>query len=260
MSSTPHRANTPGQCPEAEWKLPPQPPVVLQEGSIQVWRIPLNPSAPWLESAGKILTPNETRRADRFLRAEHGRRFTVARAALRTLLAGYLDAQPSDLRLEQGPYGKPHLAGEHAESRVQFNVSHSGELAVAAFCFDRPIGVDIEQNHPRPDMLKIAKRFFAAQEVDTLLSIESEYQQDAFYSCWTRKEAYIKARGEGLHHPLKGFQVSLAPEDPPALLHADGQPLDRPWILYDLYPGDGYTGALAAQGPSRRVSCFAFQP
>ena len=260
MSSAPHRDNIPGDRPDAQWESPPQPLVVLQEDSIHVWRIPLNPSAPRLKAAGKILTQDETRRADRFLRAEHGHRFTTARAALRTLLAGYLDAQSGDLCLEQGQYGKPHLAGEHADSRIQFNVSHSGELALAAFCLDAPIGIDIEQNRPRPDMLKIAKRFFAKQEVDTLLCIEPEHQQAAFYTCWTRKEAYIKARGDGLHHPLKGFQVSLAPEDPPALLHADGEPQDGPWTLYTLFPGDGYTGALAAQGPSRQISCFAFQP
>ena len=261
MPSGPHHENTSSHDPGPLWEAPPQSPLVLDEDTIQIWRLPLDPPAQWLESGRQMLTPEETRRADRFIRAEHGRRFIAARAALRVLLAGYLNAEPEDLRLTQNEYGKPYLAGDHENSRVQFNLSHSCELGLVAFCLDAPIGIDIEQNRPRPDMLKIAKRFFAPQEVDALLAVEPEGQHQAFYTCWTRKEAYIKARGEGLHRSLKRFQVSLAPGDPPALLCTDDPPDESgQWTLYAIEPGAGYTAALAARGSPRQIRCWVFQP
>lgn len=260
MPSGPHHENTPADAPGPPWEPPPQSAVMLDEAAIHIWRLPLDLPAQWLESARQMLTPEETRRADRFIRAEHGRRFTAARAALRVLLAGYLNAEPGDLRLAQNEYGKPYLAGDHENSRIHFNLSHSCELGLAGFCLGVPIGIDIEQDRPRPDMLKIAKRFFAPQEVDALLAVEPEFQQQAFYTCWTRKEAYIKARGEGLHRSLKRFQVSLAPGDPPALLHTDDPPEESgQWTLYELDPGAGYTAALAAQGSPRQIRCWVFQ-
>lgn len=261
MASGPNQESTPGRCTESLWESRSHPPAALNEDCIHVWRIALeSPDAP-LAAARQILTSDEIRRADRFVRPEHGRRFIVARAALRNLLARYLNTDAVDVLLKENEYGKPLPAGEFAHSRIQFNLTHSGELALACFCLDKLIGIDIEQDRPLPDMLKIAKRFFAPREVDDLLAVEPSQQQGSFYACWTRKEAYIKARGEGLHHSLKRFVVSLAPGEPPVLLHTDDQPDGaQAWTLYNLYPADGYIASLASQSPPRQTKCFAYRP
>lgn len=175
-------------------------------------------------------------------------RYVRARGALRTILGTYLNAAPTDLRFDYGPHGKPGLSSSFAP--LSFNVSHSEDLALIAVRRGGPLGVDVEC--VRGDGgLEIAERFFCPAERAWLLALPREQRPEGFFIVWTRKEAYIKARGSGLWHDLAGFDVSQAPSRPVRHTNADGQ--TGPWFVQDLAPGPGYAAALAVEGGAGRV-------
>jgi len=176
---------------------------------VQLWRIDLDALAKPELRWQSILSPDERDRASRFHFERDRLHFCAARALLRTLLAGYLAAEPQDLRFRYSDKGKPELAEPHASRRFSFNLSHSGGIALIGLTRDRPIGVDIEKIRDDFDTAAIAKRFFSASEQEQLLKLPSEQQHQAFFRCWTLKEAFIKALGEGLSHPLHQFDVSV---------------------------------------------------
>jgi 4'-phosphopantetheinyl transferase len=153
------------------------------------------------------------------------------------------------LRFNYNQYGKPFLAPEFSSYRLNFNLSHSGTMALYAITRNRGIGIDVERVRSDVDYEEIAKQFFSANEGTTLRAIPTEKKPEAFYHCWTRKEAYIKAHGEGLSLPLDSFDVSFPPGEPPVLLITRDEPQAlSPWTLLDLKPGLGYMGALAVKG------------
>ena len=160
----------------------------------------------------------------------------------------YLNLAPQDVRFSYTEYGKPHLPFDLAPSDITFNLTHSHELAMLAVTRARQIGVDLEYVRPDLESESIAERFFARAEVTTLLSQPPPQRTEAFFHCWTRKEAFIKAVGEGLSYPLDQFTDAFTPESPPALLEIRGSAKEaRRWALFDLAPGEGYAGALAVQ-------------
>jgi 4'-phosphopantetheinyl transferase len=199
-----------------------------------------------------VLSEDERERADRFHFARDRRRFTVARGVLRRLLGRYLGAPAAGVRFAYGAQGKPRL--DHTE--LHFNVSHAGVFALYAFTVGRDIGVDIEQIRPMEDMLQIARRFFSASEVRTLESLAAEVQPLAFYNCWTRKEAYIKARGEGLALALDAFDVTLRPGDAARMLRADDSREVERWSLHAIDAAPGYAAALAVEGHASPMRCW----
>jgi 4'-phosphopantetheinyl transferase len=172
---------------------------------------------------------------------------------LRQLLSQYLGTKPEQLRLSYGAYGKPALNGEHKDSRLRFNMSHSHEVALFAFAEDRELGVDVE--HIRTDFAseEVARRFFSRREVETFNALPRHDQVAAFFKCWTRKEAFIKVIGKGLSQPLDKFDVTLGL--PAALLWVSGDDASR-WSLYDLEVGGDYAGALAVEGQVSRIRCW----
>jgi 4'-phosphopantetheinyl transferase len=234
-----------------------QPSPSLHSDEVHVWRIGLDQPPEFHERFLRTLDREEQARANRFHFEKHRRRFMVARGFLRLLLARYLDTKPEDVRFSYGPYGKPKLQGEHHPDRLRFNVSHSHEIAVFGFAYDHELGIDVEYiNHDfaRED---IASRFFSRSEVETLNALPDQQKTKAFFRCWTRKEAYIKAIGSGLSHPLDQFDVTLAPGEPAALLRVakDPQAAAR-WTFFDLEIEDDYAGALAVEGPIQRLHGF----
>jgi 4'-phosphopantetheinyl transferase len=231
------------------WPPPPNP-VSLNGGEVHVWRVRLDVPTAEVEGLRALLTPDEQARAARLLFEGDRRRIIAARGTLRMILGRYLDAPPDSLRFCYTSHGKPALAGE-MES-LCFNISHSADLALIAVARERAVGVDIERIRPDVADEQLARRFFSPPEVAALLALPREDRQQGFFSCWTRKEAYIKARGEGLSIPLDQFQVSLAPGEPPALLGVQGDDPAR-WSLYDLRPGPGYVAALAVEGHHLRI-------
>ena len=240
------------------WSPAPQS-LTLLSGEVHVWRAELEQPPELLESFLRILDEDERLRANRFHFEKHRRHFVVGRGFLRTLLARYLNAQPQELSFSYSEYGKPALHTEPSNTRLQFNASHSHELALYAFVLDHEIGVDVEYIKPDFATEDIALRYFSRSEVETFTKLPKEQQAPAFFRCWTRKEAYIKAIGEGLSHPLHEFDVTFAPGEPAELLRVQSDPeAAGRWSMFDLEL-EGYAGALAVGGSGQTLRAFELQ-
>jgi 4'-phosphopantetheinyl transferase len=235
------------------WSNPPQS-LSLQSGEVHVWSARLEQPTEELAGFLRTLDQDEQARANRFHFEKHRRHFVVGRGVLRLLLGRYLETSPEDVRLSYGPYGKPALDAVHYNSRLRFNASHSGELALYAFVQDHEVGIDVELIKGDFETEEIAERFFSPYEIKTLSALPAAEKPAAFFRCWTRKEAYIKAIGSGLSHPLDQFDVTLAPNEPAALLrvHQDPESVAR-WTMFDLDVGPGYAAALAIDSPVNTI-------
>lgn len=203
-------------------------------------------------SDGSVLSEDERERASRFHFERDRRRFVSGRSTLRRIVAAYLDASPKELAFEYAPQGKPRVA----DAEISFNISHSGGCALFAFASQFEIGVDVEQfDQARVDNERVAERFFSPIEVATLRAHPEWSRGKAFLRCWTRKEAFIKARGDGLTLPLKDFDVSFDAGARPAVLRTAWS-LQEPeeWALHDISDiCPGAVAALAARAPEVRV-------
>jgi 4'-phosphopantetheinyl transferase len=230
----------------------------LQEAEVHVWLLSLGQDPGPADAAG-TLSPDERERARRFYFDRDRRRFVACRAALREILSAYTGRPAPDLRFRYGHHGKPSL---ESPEDVRFNVSHSDALAVYAVARGREVGVDVERIRPLSEADRLAERFFSQPEVTDLRAVPSESRLESFFTCWTRKEAYVKARGEGLGHPLDAFAVSLG-RDAPARLRAvggrDEEEIAR-WSLVGLAPPPGYVAALAVEGHGWTLSSAWWRP
>jgi 4'-phosphopantetheinyl transferase len=219
--------------------------------------VPLVRDPEELASLLQVLSTEERARAGRFHFQQDRDAFTAARGTLRRLLGSYLDRQPEDLRFVLGPHGKPALLPGTPEAALRFNVSHSGELALIACAWNREVGVDVEKHRPGFAGEAIARRFFSAVEVTSLMALPEAQREAAFFACWSRKEAYIKARGRGLSLSLASFDVSLAPGEPAALLASRDDPREEGrWSLRALDVVDGYSAAVVVEGKGWRLRCL----
>ncbi|WP_348645246.1 4'-phosphopantetheinyl transferase superfamily protein [Methylobacterium sp. BTF04] len=223
-----------------------------------MWNIDLAPCSAWLAFCADLLSPDETARADRFLRAEDRDRFTGSHAALRVILGGALRAPPESLVFTTGAAGKPQISGEFT-GRLNFNLSHSGSLALVGLAAV-PIGVDIEVIRPLRDHLAIAQSHFHPIEIEAIEALPPNQRQAAFYACWTRKEAFVKAVGMGLSMPLNGFAVSIPPAPASLLTCATGGLSHTEWALHHLEPADGIVGAVAIAGANTVCDAFRLAP
>ncbi len=234
-------------------------PIPLGDDDVHLWKAHIARSQDAVERLWQVLESDEKERAERFRFERDRNAFVVSRGLLRTLTAEYLSCGVEAIDLVQGPYGKPQLAGPVSDLR--FNVSHSGDLSVLAFASGAEIGVDVEKTTRDIPFLDIGRRFFARSEMDVMERLPSARIRDAFYACWTRKEAYIKALGLGVTHGLSNFAVSVHPDDAPSLLASDLDPAaPERWEIADFYPDRGYRGALAIQGKGRAVRLFEWRP
>jgi 4'-phosphopantetheinyl transferase len=202
------------------------------------------------------LAADEKARAQRFIFQPDRNSYIVARGVLRELLGKYLNRGPSEIEFDYGAQGKPALRSGWSQSGVQFNVSHSHGTVLFAFAVARQVGVDVELVRPDFAGEKIAERFFSPQEVRELRSLPAAVQDEGFFLCWTRKEAYIKARGEGLQIPLKSFHVSLTPSKPARLQANDSSR----WSLRSLRLEGRYVGALVGEGKGWKLRGFKWRP
>lgn len=212
-------------------------------------RLDVEPAA--VREAARLLSDAERERANRFVFERDRRRYIVGRARLRVLLAERADIPPQEIEIGTGPRGKPELSGAGRQSGLRFNVSHSGEVAVFGFAFGRDIGIDVEAIRVIDHADAIAARFFSPSEYLAYCGLEPSERRAGFFSCWTRKEAFIKALGEGLHYPLQSFDVSLSPNEPARLLRLDsrlGEPGDWPIEAFSPCPGFVAAVVLARSG------------
>lgn len=209
-----------------------------------MWRIGL--SAPSdLDVLFDLLDADEQARAERFRFAQHSRRFIVAHAAVRCILAQRLAAAPGELRFSRNAHGKPFLS---SHGGLLFSLSHSHELALCALAVSGELGVDVEwRRHLKHGDL--ARRFFAADEAAGLAGLAEEDQVAGFFACWTCKEAYVKAKGLGLSLPLHAFSVTTHPRQAPALLSSRHDPADvGPYRFWEIPVAPGYHAVLAYRG------------
>lgn len=228
---------------------------------VHIWRIALSGHELLLPALRKILSADEIERADRFYFERDRQSFTVARAAMRQILSRYVNVSADKLTFSYGAKGKPELAGAAEPASINFNLSHSGEFALLAVARGFCLGVDIERVKPEFGGDDIAERFFSSNEVAVLRAIAAEARVEGFFSCWTRKEAYIKALGEGLSVPLDSFDVAFGPGVPAALLRVRVSPdeVER-WTLYDVVAPPGYKAALVAEGKRHQLHYLRWDP
>lgn len=197
------------------------------------------------------LSEDERARAGRFAFERDWRRFVVARGRLRELLGQRLDVRPESIQFAYRKHGKPVLDQPFCRSGLRFNVAHSADLAVYAFSYEHEVGVDVEAVRALPDADDIAARFFSQREKEAYRALDSHHRQRGFFNCWTRKEAYIKALGDGLYHPLDGFDVTLAPGEPARILRVADTPGEQcGWRLESFVPAPGFIGAAAVEEAS----------
>ena len=219
--------------------------------TIDVWTIDLGHDlrqGATLDRWRALIDAEEKARADRFIFPQHRSRFILAHAATRSILAAYIGRSARDLRFEKNAYGKPILIVASSQSAVSFNLTHSHDLALCAVAIDGEIGVDVEW---RRDLAQhdLAQRFFAPSESSALQQLEETRRHAGFFACWTRKEAYIKAKGLGLSLPLDRFVVETDPDKPAVLQASDYAPEDvGSFRLWDVPVADGYRAALAYRG------------
>jgi 4'-phosphopantetheinyl transferase len=233
---------------ENRWS-PPVDNISLSNSDVHIWRASLNLPGPRVDELARVLSADEQERAGRFHFERDRRRFIVARAALRTILGQYELLEPGRLRFRYGPQGKPFLVDQSERNGLKFNIAHSHELALLGFTRGRELGVDLEYIRPLKDLDQIAARFFSARENAVLKKLPSSQRQVAFYTCWTRKEAYIKAIGEGLSMPLDAFDVSLGPDAPAALISVRDDPDEAlRWSMQALRPAPNYIAAFIVAG------------
>ena len=204
----------------------------------------------------RLLSVGERIRAERFHFEEHRKYFIIRRGILRTILGYYLGVEPSRLQFCYGKNEKPALAGTLGKGKINFNLSHSEGLALYALARYHEIGVDIEYIRDVPEMEQIVERYFSAGEKDVFRSLPDHKRKEAFFNWWTRKEAFIKATGDGLSWPLDRFDVSLVPDEPARLLKIDGESETASrWLIHELKPAPGFAAAFAAEGRIGRVHC-----
>lgn len=223
----------------------------LEADDIHIWPLSLDLPEAELRRLEDVISAEETAFAKRFAFPSDRRRYVAAHGLLRLVLARYLDTIPAAVTFRRNTDGKPRLA--HPE-RLRFNLSHSGLLGLLAVSAKREVGVDVEEIRDIDNIEDLAKTCFSPAEQAALAAVPAEQRKRAFFAGWTRKEAFLKALGDGLSRPLDSFTVSLAPAEPAKLLRVEGAPrTSESYAIRSLEPAPGYLGALAVDGPEVRV-------
>jgi 4'-phosphopantetheinyl transferase len=238
--------------------IPPTTPTVLPPGEVNVWLLRLEATPAKFEQLRALLSPDEASRAARFLRNADRERFTISRGRMRQVLAQYLAADPRDIQFAYENQGKPFLKKTAAHAPLHFNLSHSHQLGLLAVSSTSPVGIDIEHAKDTLDAPGLAKRFFSDAESAIIAGApDADALRRRFYTCWTRKEAFVKALGSGIAGGLDCFDV-LTPESPDAPAAVFAHRIDPShtvrWALRDLALPEGYFGALCAHAPLLNVS------
>jgi 4'-phosphopantetheinyl transferase len=226
------------------WSLPPDV-LELESHQVDIWRIRFDIPTNLLKVLEEKLSVDESERAGRFHFQIHRDRFIAAHGCLREILTRYLHCDPHQISFSINPYGKPALV----DHNLEFNLSHSGDFALIAITDGRRVGIDIEQIRQGISSQVIAQQYFSKAEVAELQALPLEQRKNAFFTCWTRKEAYIKAHGLGLSLPLESFDVSLSPSEPAMLRATRPDPHEAArWTLLSLEVDPRYGSAVAVEG------------
>ena len=248
------------------WNPPPAQ-LALPEAETHVWRIALDAPQVTVECCLTELPTADRARAERFTFADGRRRYAMARAALRRILGRYLESEPpagapvphASLDIGTGPHGKPFLQWDGKAHELRFNLSHTGETAVLAVAWGREVGIDIESVNRPVAMEELAGRFFSPSEATAVMDAPAERRAAVFFRVWTTKEAYVKARGDGLTLPLEQFDVVGELCQPPGLLATRHDPADRArWRFAEVACGEEFACVLAVEKRIGELRCWQF--
>jgi 4'-phosphopantetheinyl transferase len=244
--------------PVCLWPKGPLEPRILS-GQMHIWCASLHLPEPTVNHQFHILSSDEQYRAEQFRFDQDRRRFIVGRLFLRTVLSRYISTQPNELVFGYGEYGKPFLALPSVSAhQLHFNLAHSSDLAVCAIASGVEPGIDLELIRRVPDIENIAKQFFSEREWQSLLALEGELQVQAFYRCWTCKEAFIKALGKDFSHPSGQFAVSVRSDEPVRLRWVAEQPDEaNQWWFSMFIPVQRYIGAVAIRRKEIKVEYWS---
>lgn len=233
---------------DCAWPLPPTD-ISLSGDMVHVWCACLNQFDNYVEQIALTLSPDEMKRAERFRLPQHRNQFITAHGLLRKLLADYTNIDAGGISFSYGRNGKPFLSKQNRGKKIRFNLSHSNGYALFAFACDREIGVDIEYIKALTEMEGVAVQVFSTKETAVLRSFPESEKKEAFFIFWTRKEAYIKAIGEGLSSALEKIDISSHPINAPVLVDERGNlKYKNYWYIQDLMPVPGFAAALAVEG------------
>jgi len=240
------------------WKTPRQrasADLALSQDTIHVWCAPLL-ARPAVRALLPLLSADERQRSERFRFERDRQRFVATRGRLRMLLGAYLGQEPAAIELDYGAHGKPLLGGALRHHPLRFNTSHSREMALFAVAVGREVGVDVEWVRADIPVADLAERFLSPAEATAIHAAPESNRLSAFFGCWTRKESFLKARGDGLSLGLDRFDV-LDSTDGSVALRTPWDPTEADrWTVRDLWPGQGYAGAVAAAGRCWRLRCW----
>lgn len=226
----------------------------LEPGWAHIFRLNLVYQGTISDALWQDLTSEEKNRASRFRKPADREIFAYAHFFLHQILATYLRCLPGSLQFTTGKFGKPAIT---PTTSLRFNLTHSAGVGLLAVSAGQEIGIDVERHRPHLDRDAIARRFFSPREVEAIAVLAPEQQENAFFACWTRKEAYIKARGGGLFIPLDSFRVSVIPGAPVVLFDpADATEASSNWTIIEIFPGNGFHAALAIEGSLAGVRCW----
>ena len=229
----------------------------LDQNQIHIWKVNIdNPTLDLDDLFSDVLSDDERKRVDRLRSEKDKKRFIVSRGLLRKNLGSYLGAEPSDITFTYNKYGKPDIKPEHNPGNIKFNVSHSANLAIYAISQNREIGIDLEYIREVRAADKIIGRFFTQQETDFYYSQSEDKRELAFFTLWTRKEAYSKARGMGIGLPSKEFDLNLVPT---AEISTTDIKTESKWSLIDIEIDEDYLAALATEGNDIEICRFEFK-
>lgn len=247
-----------------QWEEPPAD-LAISSDEIHVWRVSLDQPAACVQRLAQTLSTDERSKAERFRFERDRLHFIAGRGLLRTILGRYLGLEPGRLHFCYSAHGKPSLDQKGFQNpsglALRFNLAHSQGLALYAVTRAQEIGVDLEYVRPIAEANQIAERFFSARERAVFRALPISQKQEAFFNCWTRKEAYLKVSGRGLDWPLDEIEVSLAPEEPARMLSIAGdlQKASR-WFIQALTPAFGYVAAVAVEGHGWQFKYWGFEP
>jgi len=229
----------------------------LLSEQIHIWAADLEQDEAVISSLKRLLSRDELVKAGQFFLEKDSRYFITGRGILKSLLGIYLKTDPSLLTISYSKYGKPYLPISSNNEQLYFNIAHSGNVALFAFLRDREIGIDIEYIHEIREMDDIARNYFSSKEFESYSHLPEGYRTKPFFNCWTMKEAFIKAIGEGFSRPLHKFDVSFLPSVPARLNSINGDyKAAAEWTIKELKPAQGYAAAFAVELKKWELQCW----
>ena len=230
------------------WSAPPEL-LELPDGQVHVWRASLDLDSSWLAELRTTLAPAEIERANRYVFESDRLRYEAGRGILRRLLSKYRNCPPAALEIQTNPFGKPVIDGD-----ICFNLSHSGPLAVYVFARNAGVGIDLEQIRTDGECGEIARRYFTGAELEELEATPKEIQSEAFFRGWTRKEAYVKALGQGLSTSLSSFEIGLTDQD--TQLRSDSDNVR--WVVKSFVPQENFVGSVVTRIQDSQYAWWEF--